>query len=788
MSHYNNLVVKNDYDQDNTSTASSSCLLDQYINSLFYYDNDNTLIKPNIITLFNKIHNTSSCNPNKDTDINHNHPNHDYTYYNDKKTKEGTLNKINEFTATYLLDSGSNINLTNNIETLQNIRKIKPIEIEGINNRTTINTIGYTKPFGIVFYCPTASTNIISLTNLITNAEIDKLNKSIIIEKDQHKFEFKLNKDNLFETTIKFINNNNTTNKYITNKLNINPNKDTFSEQYMSKLKYIDHLHHTLSHPSDKNLLKTIKSKSINLPIEITSEDIKNYRNIYGDCNICIIAKNRFDQKPSDIYRASKIGQKVHCDLFFIQKRIYLITVDEKSLLVTCTNLLSKQKQSLESAFSDIISIYKQHKQTINTLYSDSEINFTSIRKFLNNNGITLSQTIPGNHNGTAERYIGILKEKIRALYHSLPFDLPARFISHMINYATKSLNNTTNYKNDTSPRVMFTNQPTKHENLICRFGQIGLFHNNNEHNKNAAKTNLGIVLDVDTNSTGRYLIYNIDTGQEVYRGPPVSKTNINELILMKVHLALKDMEKLNINSFSNITTEEQILSAITSSSSSTIGNNKSQNIPLQITTSTTSSTSSNNQNKEQIIPIPHQQIIVNPATELEHEQEEIQEISIDDEPIYQIPIEDNENKLINEQVIENNNIHHEEEREITDPDENLPEELQDEEVENLMRDDAINYEIEEILFRTTIENVPRVLVKWKDWDGDMAMVNTSDLIGYDPEYLKEKVKTWSEFKKENNMKKEYTINKYIKDNNINKYNEYISHFERYYTKSNKNY
>ena len=648
---------------------------------MFYYDNDNTLIKPNIITLFNKIHNTSS-NPNKDTDNNHTHD-HDYTYYNDKKTKElRTLNTNNEFTATYLLDSGSNINLTNNINTLQNIRKIKPIEIEGINNRTNINTIGYTKPFGIVFYCPTASTNIISLTNLITNAEIDKLNKSIIIEKDQHKFEFKLNKDNLFETTIKFMNNNNTTEKYITNKININPNKDqskTFSEQYLSKLKYIDHLHHTLSHPSDKNLLKTIKSKSINLPIEITSEDIKNYRNVYGDCNICIIAKNRFDQKPSDVYRATTIGQKVHCDLFFIQKRIYLITVDEKSLLVTCTNLLTKQKHALESALSDIISIYKQHNHIIKTIYSDSEINFTSIKKFLNNNGITLSQTTPGNHNGTAERYIGILKEKIRALYHSLPFDLPARFITHMINFATKSMNNTTNYKNDTSPRVMFTNQPAKHENLICRFGQIGLFHNNNESNKSATKTNLGIVLDVDTNSVGRYLIYNIDTGQEVYRGPPVSKTNINELILMKVHLALKDMEKLNINSFSNITSEEQILSAITSSSYSNIKNNKSQNIPIQITTSTTSSPqlsqTSNNQNKEHIIPIPPQQIIVNPTAQ------EVQGISIDDQPIYEDVLDGNEeNDLINEQVIENNI--HEEEREL-DPDENLPEELQDEEVQN---------------------------------------------------------------------------------------------------------
>jgi len=99
----------------------------------------------------------------------------------------------------------------------------------------------------------------------------------------------------------------------------------------------------------------------------------------------------------------------------------------------------------------------------------------------------------------------------------------------------------------------MFTSQVAKHENLREAFGRIGLFPNYNQGNKLESKCNLGVIIDVDTDSHGRYLIYNLDTNTIVHRGASV-ETKLNNILMTKALNLLDKMPKLKIISMSDAT------------------------------------------------------------------------------------------------------------------------------------------------------------------------------------------------------------------------------------------
>jgi hypothetical protein len=283
-----------------------------------------------------------------------------------------------------ILDSGSNIHLFNDSSLLSDIQTIPPVKIFGLNNHISCTKAGMLRPLGLVYFCPEASSNLVSLSRLINTSEvkIDKSTKTITIGKDDFLLKFKLDRQGLFICYAVFDRVTNAVSFHTTHSPNnANPSPCCFhlskkqyetvneeslvriSKQESEKIQFIAHLHEALAHPSDLALKLTIKNKCVNLPFEIEPSDVDRYRRLVGPCNYCLIGKNKFDQQPADDFRASKIGENVtsHNSPMSLQQLITQFgpLIDPVSSMIPFTSLSNTllKLETPPATYSDILSI-----------------------------------------------------------------------------------------------------------------------------------------------------------------------------------------------------------------------------------------------------------------------------------------------------------------------------------------------------------------------------------------------------------------------------------------------
>jgi len=238
-----------------------------------------------------------------------------------------------------------------------------------------------------------------------------------------------------------------------------------------------------LGHPNDKYISDSLDFGSFD-QCHLTSQDLRNARELFGTCQACLEAKIKDKNTPSLSVTtpAYTVGEHIHCDLIPLttpsigDNNFILFAVDEKSGYCIGIPLKSKSKKSLIQGFSTLTQTLNSYKHHITLITTDDEKNFLSVRNDLASWLIKLTSTPANFHEKRAERYIQTVKARVRAIKASLTYVLPPELDCEAYLYGIKCMNLTPNKVSyPLTPHQIVTNSkpflPRFH------FGQTGVFH-----------------------------------------------------------------------------------------------------------------------------------------------------------------------------------------------------------------------------------------------------------------------------------------------------------------------
>ena len=127
-------------------------------------------------------------------------------------------------------------------------------------------------------------------------------------------------------------------------------------------------------------------------------------------------------------------------DVMHINGTAMLVTVSRNIKLGTIEGIHSTSTENLAAAIKSVIRVYRQGGFKVSVALMDGE--FERIREPLADAGIQLNTTSRDEHVGEIEHYIRVVKERVRAIYNTLPFThMPPRLVLEMAKSAVFWLN-----------------------------------------------------------------------------------------------------------------------------------------------------------------------------------------------------------------------------------------------------------------------------------------------------------------------------------------------------------
>ena len=237
----------------------------------------------------------------------------------------------------------------------------------------------------------------------------------------------------------------------------------------------LDLWHRRLGHPSEK-VVKLLPQ-------------LRNNRDVLDKgCEVCMRAKHSRVRFPLSTNRASRIFEKVHCDLWgpyrhvsSCKARYFLTIVDDYSRAVWIYLLLDKM-EVFKMFMMFVAMVDRQFNQKIKIVQSDNGNEFNCLFEFFNATGIIFQHSCVGTpqQNGRVERKHKHILSVARALRFQAK--LPIYFWGECVLAAAHLINRTQTplLQNKTPFEILFNKPPSF--DAIRTFGCLCFAHNQQTH------------------------------------------------------------------------------------------------------------------------------------------------------------------------------------------------------------------------------------------------------------------------------------------------------------------
>ena len=207
-------------------------------------------------------------------------------------------------------------------------------------------------------------------------------------------------------------------------------------------------------------------------------------------------------------------------DLMYVNKVPLLVTLSWNIKFGMMEAVADRKEATLLKCIKGVVTLYWKAGFKVTIALMDGE--FVPLRGRLAELGIHLNETSRDEHVGDIERYICMVKERMRAIYNTLPFQkVPARLVIEMAKTAMFWLNAfpvAGGASQDLSPRTILTGQQVDYKHH-CRyqFGEYTQTHE--EHNNSMNPRTVGaIALRPVGNCQGSFYFLSIATGRVLNR------------------------------------------------------------------------------------------------------------------------------------------------------------------------------------------------------------------------------------------------------------------------------
>ena len=426
-----------------------------------------------------------------------------------------------------LLDNQSTVDLFCNKSLVTHMwQDDHSMTVKGNGGTLSTNTKAYLKNYGNVWFDKRAITNILSLKNVREKFRVtydsDGTNAFIVHKPSGDKLRFDMHEDGLYY--------HDPSNHQITLVNTVKETEEGFSKRQIEQAKAAREFQAVVGNPSTHDLKAIISSNQIaNCPI--TVDDIDRAETIYGPSVQILKGKTTrrtpervvsdYVNVPLKVLSANK-NVSLSGDIFFINKIPFFTTISENIKFTTTELLASRKIKNIHEAISHVKALHDSRGFKIETILMDGE--FAPLRNDLASLRIKLNVTAANEHVPQIERQIRVVKERVRAIRHSLPFKyIPMLMLVELVYFSTMWINAFPpkgGVSKNVSPRGIMTGTQfdyTKH----CKipFGSYVQAHEEpDKTNTQGARTVGAICLGPTGNLQGSYKFLNLRSGRLITR------------------------------------------------------------------------------------------------------------------------------------------------------------------------------------------------------------------------------------------------------------------------------
>ena len=207
---------------------------------------------------------------------------------------------------------------------------------------------------------------------------------------------------------------------------------------------------HTLACPTVGDLKKIIKSNTIQ-DCPVTTQDVDIAEQIYGPDVPSLkgkttrgkpnpVVNDYVDIPPELMFRQHLVD--LCMDTFFVNGIPFLASISKRIMYRTCEPIEDRTSKHYRSAIEKIFRIYEDGGFTVANLHADQE--FKPTFDMIRNDGKMISYNLSNaqEHQPHAERNNRTIQERVRALFHSLPYQaLPKILVMYLVMEAARKLN-----------------------------------------------------------------------------------------------------------------------------------------------------------------------------------------------------------------------------------------------------------------------------------------------------------------------------------------------------------
>ncbi len=210
-------------------------------------------------------------------------------------------------------------------------------------------------------------------------------------------------------------------------------------------------------------------------------------------------------------------------DIFFVNTIPFFITLSQSLYFTTVTHLPNRKLGEIFKVLKGIFYYYLQRGFRVTCITGDGE--FASLEQFTNLliGAPWLNLTSANEHEPFIERRIRVVKERVRSLRHSLPFQtIPKVILTHMVFYAVKLLNYFP-VKGGISevygPKAIMSGEVLDFKKFSLPFGSYCQVHEEKLPRNSLASRTLGAIsLGPSGNAQGGHRFFTLNTSKVITR------------------------------------------------------------------------------------------------------------------------------------------------------------------------------------------------------------------------------------------------------------------------------
>ena len=501
---------------------------------------------------------------------------------------KGTLKKM------LAIDSGATIGTANHPSLIDNVVEIPGVSVATGNGPIIENKVGDLRNgLGKAFYNPDASINLASVGAVSRQHRVtydSAIEDAFMVHTDRGVLRFDRTPNDLFmidparleyhpvpdrfrtsayqprnhmalttyEAVEQFCNLVTSANKHSIDKLeHVKTNLKFYTPRQIQGAKRARRLLHSMGFPTIRKLKEFIR---LNMAKDnpVTLKDCDIAEDIFGPDEASIMGRSkRRRPRPVQEYRirmpddfmARQGNISLRMDLLFINKKPFLATDSARIHFRTCYPLANREPATIREALDLTLNVYNDGGFTIKDIDADQE--FKAVLEPAKDGMEVEVNYAPANtHVPGAERNNQFLKERIRAMFHSLPYRcIPRTMLDYMAMHATHLTNlippDDSPYPTY-SPWTIVTGRQLDYErHCQFAFGEYVMAHEEEQpRNSMVGRGRRTVYLRPSPNDPGGHDVFDLDTAKVISRRH-LTKVPITDDVIRRIE-ALAKRDKID--------------------------------------------------------------------------------------------------------------------------------------------------------------------------------------------------------------------------------------------------